>query len=258
MSAISRELVHKKIIINKEVNWDKIGQQKITETEEELVSASLIPEKIVVRPYYFIQGIEGAKPECYVRSQVLDKLVQAAEMLPRGYKLVIFDAWRSFKVQQNLYKMIVNKLKKEHSGFSEDKIRSEAENYVAPPSGDRECPSPHMTGGAVDLSIVDESGKLLNMGTAFDTAKKESHTDYYEKKLNENKNQLGSSEMESMQNRRLLFNIMTSVGFTNYPKEWWHYDYGNQNWAYFNREDVEAFYGKTSPDFIWEDGPPVN
>ena len=29
---------------------------------------------------------------------------------------------------------------------------------------------------------------------------------------------------------------MTSVGFTNLPSEWWHYDYGNANWAYYKKE----------------------
>jgi len=24
---------------------------------------------------------------------------------------------------------------------------------------------------------------------------------------------------------------MISVGFSNYPYEWWHFDYGNQFWA---------------------------
>ena len=24
---------------------------------------------------------------------------------------------------------------------------------------------------------------------------------------------------------------MEDAGFTNYEEEWWHFDYGNQNWA---------------------------
>lgn len=27
---------------------------------------------------------------------------------------------------------------------------------------------------------------------------------------------------------------MNKAGFTNLPSEWWHYDYGEKFWAYYN------------------------
>ena len=33
------------------------------------------------------------------------------------------------------------------------------------------------------------------------------------------------------ENRRLLYSAMIDTGFTNLPSEWWHYDYGDENWA---------------------------
>ena len=30
-------------------------------------------------------------------------------------------------------------------------------------------------------------------------------------------------------------NVMTKAGFTNLPSEWWHYDYGDRFWAYYNK-----------------------
>lgn len=36
-------------------------------------------------------------------------------------------------------------------------------------------------------------------------------------------------------NRRILYNVMIMAGFTNLPSEWWHYDYGDKFWAYFNK-----------------------
>ena len=32
-------------------------------------------------------------------------------------------------------------------------------------------------------------------------------------------------------NRRLLLEVMTAVGLVNYPREWWHFSYGDQYWA---------------------------
>lgn len=36
---------------------------------------------------------------------------------------------------------------------------------------------------------------------------------------------------------------MTSVGFTNYPSEWWHYDYGDLFWAAEAGADCALFGG---------------
>lgn len=42
-------------------------------------------------------------------------------------------------------------------------------------------------------------------------------------------------------NRRLLYTVMVEAGFTNYPLEWWHYDYGDQFWGHLSKRD--AIYG---------------
>ncbi|MCG4287414.1 D-alanyl-D-alanine dipeptidase, partial [Lactobacillaceae bacterium KNUT 0156] len=52
------------------------------------------------------------------------------------------------------------------------------------------------------------------------------------------------------ENRRLLYHVMTQAGFTNYIEEWWHFDYGNQNWATVSKRDF-AVYGATKPAFPW-------
>jgi len=37
------------------------------------------------------------------------------------------------------------------------------------------------------------------------------------------------------ENRQLLIDIMTNVGFVNYPYEWWHWSYGDKYWAYIKK-----------------------
>ncbi|GAB3977862.1 hypothetical protein GCM10029978_068930 [Actinoallomurus acanthiterrae] len=32
-------------------------------------------------------------------------------------------------------------------------------------------------------------------------------------------------------NRDLLADVMTAVGFVNYPTEWWHWSFGDRYWA---------------------------
>ncbi len=134
--------------------------------------------------------------------------------------------------------------------LDDQEITALASQFVALPSAQSISPSPHITGGAVDLTIVDDSGICLEMGTEFDTTTEKSGTVYYEKKA-EAKEKMSAEDMEAMYNRRLLFGVMTKAGFTNYPDEWWHYDYGNQNWALLKGEK-EAFYGVSEPFFRWQ------
>ena len=50
------------------------------------------------------------------------------------------------------------------------------------------------------------------------------------------------NEIDIEVNRReLLINIMTKVGFVNYPLEWWHWSYGDRYWAAVNK--TESIYG---------------
>ncbi len=224
--------------------WNKIGKVSILESNDPLVSVSYIPEKIIVSPQYFIQNIPGALPDLYIRSQAQRKLLEAAKLLPNGHKFVIFDGWRSIKTQKALFDKMKDFVKRDYPNFTEEETLTATLRIVALPSTDSEKPSPHNTGGSIDLTIADNYGRLLDMGGPFDDIKDTAKTIFYE-------NKIGSEETVSIQeNRRLLYNVMTQVGFTNYIEEWWHFDYGNQNWAYIKGTD-HAIFGATKPIFPW-------
>ncbi|HEY5562883.1 MAG TPA: M15 family metallopeptidase [Clostridiaceae bacterium] len=230
-------------------NWDELRKIKIEECNEKLVMMSLAPDKILVSSQYYIQNIDGALSESYARETVYLKLVEAIKLLPPGYRFVVLDCWRPLKVQRSLFDKIKDKLKKIYPLISEEEITNKALIYVALPSKDVTKPSPHNTGGSVDLTIADENGLLLNMGTDFDDSTLKAKTTYFEEQL-ENGIKLNYKELEALKNRRLLFHIMTSVGLTNYLDEWWHYDYGNQNWSWMSGSE-HAIYGKIAPAFPW-------
>jgi len=179
--------------------------------------------RILVDMQYFKRGIEGATDKCYVRKTVFDKLKKAAKLLPKGYCFRIFDAWRPLCVQKELYENLVGMLENEMSFSTEYEKAKWIESFVSYPSDNRFLPPVHCTGGAMDLTIVDDYGIDLKMGTGFDEFKKDSFTTYYET----------SDELAIKNNRRMLFNIMTGAGFTNLPSEWWHYDYGTRFWSFY-------------------------
>jgi D-alanyl-D-alanine dipeptidase len=84
------------------------------------------------------------------------------------------------------------------------------------------------------------------MGTPFDYFGEEAHTAFYEEK--QINGTLLPIETEILNNRRLLFHAMTNAGFSNYPFEWWHFDYGNQFWG--KATGLRAIYSGASPTML--------
>ncbi|MFC7688145.1 M15 family metallopeptidase [Ureibacillus sp. GCM10028918] len=202
--------------------YPKVGNV-ITENEEPLVSLSTVSEKIKVFPYYFKHQIPGAINDCYLREGVVSKLLQVANQLPNDHYLVILDGWRSFATQRALYETIKSQFETKFD--TEEELLQHLSQFVATPSKNPLKPSPHYTGGAVDLTIGNSHG-WLNMGTDFDEFTEKAHTLYFE-----HKEQLTAQEVQIRDNRRLLRTSMESVGFRTNPEEWWHFDYGNARWA---------------------------
>lgn len=226
-------------------NWDEYKKVPIKENGESLIPLST-SNQLVTYPFYAKMGIANAIPECFVREDVFEKLHHVAKRIPKGIKLVVLDGWRPFSVQQHLYDTLIIILKKSFPTHSENHLHNKAKSLVSPPSTNVEAPSPHLTGGSVDVTLCDDMGRFLNMGTHFDEANPLSWTDALEN--------VRWNNHEAQSNRRILYNAMCDVGFTNLPSEWWHYDFGNQLWAY-STHTPQAKYGAAHPrDIIkqWE------
>jgi len=185
-------------------------------------------DRFEVKMQYPILGMRNAVKQCFLREEVYDKLQEAAKLLPQGYKFRILDAWRPFDLQRELYERYSKDIIKK---FQLDRCTSERRKqvireFVSEPEENRNVPPVHTTGGAVDLTILDASGRELAMGTGFDDFTKLAYTAAFEDKKNQT----------VRTNRRMLYYIMTEVGFTNLPSEWWHFDYGDRFWAYYTQE----------------------
>jgi D-alanyl-D-alanine dipeptidase len=205
----------------------------INENGEKLVSLSEISDKVKIKPMYYLNKIPGSLNDCYAREGAAERLLQASRELPADHYFVIFDAWRPYRVQWELYEQLKQKLVSK--GLRNEGLYKELSQFVDPPEKDPMKPSNHLTGGAIDLTIG-TAGGLLDMGTGFDDFSGKSHTNAYENlaDADEKKNRIRD-------NRRLLKTIMENAGFTNYAQEWWHYDYGNQSWG--KSTGKIAFYG---------------
>ncbi|MXN91807.1 peptidase M15 [Flavobacterium sp. Sd200] len=129
---------------------------------------------------------------CFLRPEVAQALEEANEIFKdKGYKIVIYDCYRPISIQHKMFRIVNNP------------------EYVARPTKG----SNHNRGAAVDLSLADENGNLLDMGGVFDDFSEISHY-----------NAQGLSK-EAKRNRKLLRTVMIRVGFSPYESEWWHFDY---------------------------------
>ncbi|MBO3274905.1 M15 family metallopeptidase [Pseudomonas schmalbachii] len=219
-----------------EPDWAAAFRMPIAECGQPLQALG-ISQGFLVWPAYHRLGIPNALPECHARSEVFDRLLHAANLLPDGMRLVVLDAWRPFAVQQHLYDTLYDILKHHEPEADPAELTRRTREFVAPPSTRADAPSPHLTGGAVDVTLADRDGRWLNMGSLFDEATPRSYTRHYEAFEQPTKLQRRVRD-----HRRLLFNVMQAAGFSNLSSEWWHYDYGDQLWAWHTGAS-KAIYG---------------
>lgn len=184
-------------------------------------------EYFTVEMQYPLLGLKNAESRCLVRAEVYELLVKAAKALPKGFKLKIWDAWRPFALQKELYSVYSDRIIEEFDlgEYYREQQKAIIAKYVSEPVENSDIPPVHTTGGAVDLTIIGADGCDLHMGTEFDAFAAKTETAYFE----------NGNDIDARYNRRLLYSVMTDAGFTNLPSEWWHYDYGDRFWAFYNK-----------------------
>ena len=135
---------------------------------------------------------------CFLRPEATLAIMEIHNELKStlGYGLKVFDCFRPQPFQQRLWDAVPDP------------------DYVTPPAKG----SMHSRGLAVDLTIVDQNGDELDMGTPFDFFGKEAHQDY-----------MGHSA-EINKNRELLKSAMEKYGFKSIRTEWWHYSYRSKSY----------------------------
>jgi len=149
------------------------------------------------------KNIYGDFHQCLLHEIAAGKFRQAARALEQerpGWKFLIFDCLRPRSLQEMLYAAVKGTAR---------------QPYVADPR----TGSLHNFGFAIDLSLEDETGRELDMGTPFDDFTALSRPD----QERENKEE-GKLSTEQLEHRSILRNVMLKAGFIQLPIEWWHYD----------------------------------
>jgi len=196
-------------------------------------------------PYYTI--IPGSIETLALRQGAAERLREVnAKLAAADLELFVFDAWRPQAVQAYFHdRWLPAELRKRKSHLSDAELAAEVQNYWAAPSNGAEAPSPHSTGGAVDLTIRWKGGDPLWMGSLFDDASPLAHTTRFETEVDPEA--FSFSNEEARANRRLLYWLMVENGFASNPSEWWHFSFGDQMWAKLRNKPEALYAGAVAP-----------
>ena len=200
------------------------------------VDPTILQDMRYAGPHNFVgERIDGYEAgECILTEPAARGLKKAQdELRGKGLSLKVYDCYRPARAVAHFVRWAENADKRMKPEFypAVDKTRVFALGYIARRSG-------HSRGSTVDLTIVrlpppfqpdylpgeplsactapsaerfpDNS---LDFGTGFDCFDALSHT------------WNGAVDGDAAKNRKLLVDVMSRAGFSNYRKEWWHFDF---------------------------------
>jgi D-alanyl-D-alanine dipeptidase len=161
--------------------------------------ATVVPDAIIDLRYARADNFVGevlypANARCLVHEALVPGLrTAAAQLRAHGrHRLVFWDCYRPHAVQVRMFEVVPDP------------------NWVARPG---DFARSHTAGRSVDVTVADETGRLLDMGTDFD--------DFSPRAL---AYATDGVTTEQRANRALLREAMAAGGLAVYPGEWWHFD----------------------------------
>lgn len=154
---------------------------------------------------FLYKDVYGSFCKCYLQPEVVNRLNKASAMLDSispGTHFLALDCARPLSVQQKMWDAL-------------DMPAAEKGKYVSNPANH----SVHNYGAAIDITLCDENGQELDMGTPYDFFGPEAYP-YAENDMISK----GKLSAEQVERRRLLRKVLESQGFRNVAHEWWHFN----------------------------------
>ncbi len=181
---------------------------KMLENDKNYVDLSSFPHVVIALKYATTDNFMGINMygpfnKAFLHKDSATKFRKAVEILQKekpGWSFIVFDSLRPHSVQWIMWNRVKD---------------TPQRKYVA----NAEIGSPHNYGMALDISLLDEKGKELDMGTGFD-----SFSGLSEPKLEDKFVKEGKLTQHQLNNRLILRKVMTEAGFLQLSHEWWHYN----------------------------------
>ena len=171
-----------------------------------------------------------------VRKTVLEMLNKVDTLLKEinsNYQILVVYGYRSMDKQVKFFNEEINKYKNDFD--NELDLYEFVHEKIAVPTV-----AGHPTGGAVDVVIYDMNKKeIIDFGTKVHDYDDCKSYIYYD-----------NISSNAKDNRMLLRKIMMQVGFAPYDGEWWHFSYGDREWAYYYKKD-KYLYSQVEKDIVY-------
>jgi D-alanyl-D-alanine dipeptidase len=199
---------------------DRAQEVALADNNDPLVS---VTGELPVFRVYQQMPLETLPRDVRLRQGLLERLVAARDSLSAPFSLVLIDGWRSLAFQRELLDYYALR----HTSL---------EGYVSDPGDERLVP-PHVTGGAVDLTLT-HNGRPLSMGTDFDAFEDAAAVDWFE----DPRRARGPAGELIRRLRRHLASTLMDQGLAPLAEEWWHWSFGDQRWAVC-QDETQTRYG---------------
>ena len=148
----------------------------------------------------------GDLNKCFLPKEVAIQLCKAQEYLHKiseYYNIIVFDATRPLHIQQLMWDSLKIPI--------DQKIK-----YLASPT----TISLHNYGAAVDVGLITQDGRIVDMGTSFDYFGEEAQITQEALFVKE-----GKLTKEQVLHRKILRKAMRQAGFKTMSTEWWHFNF---------------------------------
>lgn len=192
---------------------------KIKDNGEKMVNLTQSYKDLVCK-YQQRDMIPYVGEDIWVRQTIADKLQKISENLKRdypNYKLKIVYGFRHPEIQKLYFEKRKESVRTNNLDISENDLNEITHSMTAFPET-----AGHPTGGAVDITITTNLGDL-DMGTDISDFSDPEKIKTYSKNI--------TKDQES--NRKKLHDFMIAENFAPFYGEWWHFSYGDKEWAWF-------------------------
>lgn len=197
-------VIHKSSLIKASFLEQKLVSHGLINIKD-IDSTIVVDLKYSTEDNFLHKNLYGDLKNCYLQKEIAVKLAIAQKKLKEKYpfySLILFDGVRPLSIQKTMW----NELQVPEN---------QKDKYVSDP----EVGSLHNYGCAVDVSIVNEEGWQMDMGTPYDYFGELGHPIAEERMIKE-----GKLSWRQFENRKLLREVMTQSGFTIISTEWWHFN----------------------------------
>jgi len=160
-----------------------------------------------------------------VRESVSRKLQNIQKQLRPNMKLLVVEGYRSLIYQEAYFLKELHNQLEEKPSWTLEAILERTHQFVALPSV-----AGHPTGGSIDLTIICD-GKEVDMGGKI--------ADFSVPQLLPTYSQRITIEQSNW--RIFLHDLMVAEGFAPFYGEWWHFSYGDREWAAFYEQPAAIY-----------------